>query len=853
MVEESPNYKYVSLPVEDTFADGIKLKSLSFREFCQFNNIRLGSSAYYNGKIKITKDNMAQYGITNENIKDYLLPNIIFDQTYASKGKDSSTIIKRDAGWVCVDVDCKIPTPEWLKIYPFTVSRSGKRHYYCRIAFGKNIRKICGNKVFQFVMPDGKIGDGDLRADIVERKDGRIYFPQDCSLESLEESCNFMGLTTLVDRMILSATKKKEFEDCLGVSSFESLKQVDECTDDEDKKTTTPLLNKILEIIQPMNQTFEEWSKVMWCLPDTQENFKLFCEWSSINYEGFSETECKAKWDYCRDRCPNGLSVLAKYAKILDVDKFQEIQKQVEDKKSKFVKRLVGCFSSFNCAEVFYNSHKNSYLYCAKTWFELDKYGVWKQCDDEPFKLRLQIQKYLDDLLSKDLIDTIKRTFDQSETKSKSRDFISRDSARDDSKEQVSYLKCVNAAKLKLGDSGFKDKIIRDIRGLYNDDNLYDKLNQNRLLFSFDDCLVDLSTGQRREIRPEDYISMTCGYKYPVGNFEEEKQLIKTTFLTMFEKEDDMKFGLTCMASCLRGENYFEKFINFIGDGRNGKGVFFDTCAKAFGKYWGIMPIEFFYNTSSTDVSKGSAEAMSNMYTRVVYSTEGESSGEGICKLAVSKMKRWTGGDIISARAVYGRKKFDFVPHGTVVFNTNHIPEIPTKSKQENSVKERLLVHKFPFTFTSDEITEDTPKNYKKGNPEIKQRFKKDDKIAHALILLLLETYDKELKGKNQLVLPESVKNATTSFLTKETKEIEEFLSENYTKGSDSDKIQRTELYETFKMECGIQIKAQDFYSHLENVLKYSKVSVKGFPYYKGIKPQNKQESKDEVDSILPI
>ena len=65
-----------------------------------------------------------------------------------------------------------------------------------------------------------------------------------------------------------------------------------------------------------------------------------------------------------------------------------------------------------------------------------------------------------------------------------------------------------------LKTTSFIDNVMKECRGLFYDKDFMDKLDENHYLFSFKNGVLDLKTGQFRDGRPEDFISLCCGVNY---------------------------------------------------------------------------------------------------------------------------------------------------------------------------------------------------------------------------------------------------------------------------------------------------------------------------------------------------
>jgi len=537
---------------------------------------------------------------------------------------------------------------------------------------------------------------------------------------------------------------------------------------------------------------------------------------------------------------------------------------------------LANEFSHYNLAKIFSKYYPTSYLYNEKVWFEKNKFNIWEKRDDEPLSIRQNIHDFfalkISQKMSKDKIAQKKK-----EAKEKAEAKEEAEEANGEAEEpngkaggakaetkkegkgeaKAGKKKADPLQKLleKLGLSTFKDGIIKELRGFYYKPDLFEKLDQNIHIFPFrNGKCIDLTTAELevRPIREDDYVSLTCGYDYPETCDEQVKSKIKETFGKMFRETTDLDYALSTIASCLRGCNFFEKFFNFVGTGRNGKSLFFDACERVFGNFWGIVPIEWFYTYSSKDSSKGSAEMDRIVLSRVYYATEGE-TGNGE-RLAVDKVKRMTGGDKISYRAVYGRKQNSFTPKGTLFFNTNKILEVKTKVKKEVAFTERFICHKFPYTFKADVKTDD--EFTKKADPTLKDAFKRDNRYRDALLHILIDYYKNHIFGKTSLTPPKSVLDATKDFINDEQNMLQEFLSDHkYTPGTEG-KGESVDLYLQFLEHAGKTEKeiTRRFYEEMMEELKFPFTNHSNYKHFivQTTNPTTKKEEEPQTQSGKP-
>jgi phage/plasmid-associated DNA primase len=804
------DYKMREFPADIPLSadGGKKMMSVPFEDFLRWS------------RMEVKDVNIKRF--KNEDGK----PSKEFD--YLSPNKNSYQVYLPDDWW-CIDIDVWCHHyPSFVKCLPFTISSSQKRHYYCRIK--TNLFELLGTKqavgVLDFELsPEEKAynkcerGYGDILKKVFEAKDAILYFPE--GMKDFQNAFFNYHINRLMPYLKIPQTELKK----------EALNYDDKSSASSDENVEAPY-SKLLSLLKSdWYEPYDNWNKVMWCLPFDDEYKSLFHEWSKQSRTKYSEEEVNSKWEYCRDRNPFGFQTLLKFCRIENPEATSKLQEEFRKNKRSEEFKLVNEFTHTNCAKYFHHSHQFNYLY-NRGWYELNNYGVWVEVDEKkPYQLRDEMFEYINNKLIEYNVEVAKDK-----------------NLNEDARKKLHTLIC-NAKKI-LGNKNHKDSIIEELEGKYLDRKLPEKLNANRNLFAFNDCVVDLTTGIRRRIEPSDYISITCGYDYPNEVNEDVKKKAFSYLNTMFSGVIDTLFALRCMASCLRGINYFEKLFIFKGKGGNGKGCFFDAMAKAFGKYWGVVPIEYWYDTTKKDAKQADITAINARYKRVLYSVEAEEAEEGdknAPKLAVGKVKLWTGKDTIKARDNFAKAKaeIEYVPFGALLWNTNEVPTIPVKDKQgSDALKRRLCVSCFPYTFV--EKQEDIPENstiHKVGNPQVKEEMKSKE-IRDALIHILLETFHTEINGKSCLEMSEMAKETTKEFLESENISVKTFMEQTYDK-VDGEKINRTNIWLEYQRSDVFmsKVKNSDFYRILDK-LGYVKATVRGVNMIKNIKKKPNEEER---------
>lgn len=130
-----------------------------------------------------------------------------------------------------------------------------------------------------------------------------------------------------------------------------------------------------------------------------------------------------------------------------------------------------------------------------------------------------------------------------------------------------------------------------------------------------------------------------------------------------------------------------------IGSGANGKSVFLNLLQALMGDYGTSLPPHSimqpkFSNDKTDDLASLDGK-------RFVFATEGEAGD----KLAVAKIKRMTGGDMMLVKRLY-KDYFNLKPEFKLWFASNDLPQI---SGNDDAIWRRIHVINFPVTFKPEE------------------------------------------------------------------------------------------------------------------------------------------------------
>lgn len=195
--------------------------------------------------------------------------------------------------------------------------------------------------------------------------------------------------------------------------------------------------------------------------------------------------------------------------------------------------------------------------------------------------------------------------------------------------------------------------------------------------------VFDLRTGQKRQHRPEDYLTNITAVA-PGGDCP--------LFLNFLDRIMDSDSELIAylrrvLGYGLTGDTREQALFFAYGTGANGKSVLLSTVAGILGSYHRTAPTETFVASNN---NQHPTELARLRGARLVTATETE---EGR-RWAESRIKQLTGGDTIAARFMH-QDFFEFRPRFKLIIAGNHRPSLRSV---DEAIRRRL--HLIPFAVT---------------------------------------------------------------------------------------------------------------------------------------------------------
>ena len=528
---------------------------------------------------------------------------------------------------------------------------------------------------------------------------------------------------------------------------------------------------------------YELWSKIGMCLKNIggDQLFDLWVEFSEKSSDFESEEICKKFWDGFKKE---GLSrgSLNYWAKMDNPKKYYElIEKNL---KNKIEQSIFKKGSHDDIAEVIYGLYKDEFI-CADlkdNWYYFNG-SKWVDCP-KGWKLHSLLTKGFKEIYYKYHF-IYKKEMDRLISEGNEVDAESYDKRQKYAYGIYEQLKCVT----------FQKNIMEACRLKFYVEKALDKMDSNPNLIGFNNCVFDLVKCEIREGRPEDYITMSTNLELPihqnelpltvstykrlikerVGKFKHDekgvremdksqwdngdkkfyhcvKRDIKKFFEQILPNQEMRKYCIKFIASRLSGNVLDQRFSIITGCGANGKSILIDLIRQVFGEYCVNLPVTLLTQKRKAS-NAASPEKARTKGVRLCYMQEPD-SGE---KINAGEMKELSGGDVITARKLYG-DVFSFKPQFEMLLMCNEKPIIDDKT---NGAWRRVQVYPFVSRFVEDEKLLSDENNIYKMDKKLSQTLQQWPEVFMAI---LFQEFEKMDGGMNEDEIPMSIRMETEAY-----------------------------------------------------------------------------------------
>ncbi|BEQ15163.1 phage/plasmid primase, P4 family [Desulfoferula mesophila] len=273
--------------------------------------------------------------------------------------------------------------------------------------------------------------------------------------------------------------------------------------------------------------------------------------------------------------------------------------------------------------------------------------------------------------------------------------------------------------------------------------------------------------------------------------------------------QDQVRYLQVILGYALTGRVTEHNFFMLHGsEGRNGKTTLTNVLWHVLGNLAGPIDVELLLqHVHNRSADAASPALMALKSKRMVWSPESDKE----CKLSSSEVKRLTGGDLLTARSLYGAQT-TFKPTHTIFMLTNRLPDLDIS---DAALRERIKVVPFDQRYVDDPKG---PNDHRK-DPDLIIKLQED--TAHILAWLVQGAL---IYGKNKK-LPEcpAVVKATQRYFA--SKDVVGRFVEKCCFESPGSKLKAIDAYNAYQKWCKDKsIKAD---SSTEFGMKFSKLFEK--------------------------
>jgi putative DNA primase/helicase len=214
-----------------------------------------------------------------------------------------------------------------------------------------------------------------------------------------------------------------------------------------------------------------------------------------------------------------------------------------------------------------------------------------------------------------------------------------------------------------------------------------DDLNQRPELLNCLNGTIDLRTGELREHRPADFITLCA----PIHYRPDARCELFERFLHEILGPETARFMHTWLGYCITGETREQKFALHIGDGGNGKGVLFQTLENVLGRHEYLHTVAASLLVASGADNRHPTEIADLYGRRMVIASETEEGSN----LRETFLKSATGEDTLSGRKMH-KDLFTFRPTFKLQMSTN---SKPTVKGADRGIWRRILLFWYGVKF----------------------------------------------------------------------------------------------------------------------------------------------------------
>lgn len=376
------------------------------------------------------------------------------------------------------------------------------------------------------------------------------------------------------------------------------------------------------------------------------------------------------------------------------------------------------------------------------------------------------------------------------------------------------YISFVNS----MGDRRMRDRILKDATGELRISAV--ELDSNPCLINCLNGTYSLEDFSFRESRWDDFLTMQTNFRHTVRRDIKCERWEKFIDEVTQGDKDKADFLQRALGYSMLGMSHEEcMFILHGKTTRNGKSTLLNTIEYMLGDYATVAPVGMICRGDRQKDAEAASPTLAGLKGKR-FVTMSESNEYG--KMDEEKIKQLTGGEEISARALY-QSAITYKPQFTLWLSCNDLPLVTDKSL---FASQRIKVIEFNRHFTPEE--QDT-------------RLKNELISAEAMSGIFMWLVRGYVKYKeNGLTMTDSLKSVVNKY-ERENDLVWQFL-ENRCDRKEGVNIKAKDLYQSFKIwaksEGAYVLSARKFNAEMERHPEWfdRKSTSSGFVIYWGVK-----------------
>jgi P4 family phage/plasmid primase-like protien len=497
---------------------------------------------------------------------------------------------------------------------------------------------------------------------------------------------------------------------------------------------------------------YEEWLKVALCLHDIHPDLlEVFLDFSSQIEDKYNEADCIQKWNsitFRNDGNKLGIGSLYYWSRSDNPQGYLEIEKLNIDRLIK----LACSGTEHDVARVVNAMYRDMYKctdFGKNVWYRWMGH-IWAETDCG-VDLQIRLSSEIAELFFKKT-NAVSREMEQSNLMRCTSIETKGDCGACDYCDKNKLREGLNKIYTKLKTTTFKNNIMKESKELFFDEQFTKKVDSNKDIIAFNNGVLDLTTFEFRDGKPEDYISFSTQIDY-----DEDKKYYEYSewpqielFLNQVLPDPEVRsYFMKHLSTCLMGGNKAQKFHILTGSGSNGKSMLMNLASKALGDYAAVVPIALF---TQKRAGSGSAapEVIRLKGRRFVTMQEPDEK----VALNTGLMKLVSSGEKMYARDLF-KSGCEFEVQAKFHLACNDKPEI---NSTDGGTWRRLMVINFVSKFT------DTPKEINQFLiDESIQYLVNSQEWATPFLSYMIHTL-KEGRGFHKLQAPPKVMEYTSEY-----------------------------------------------------------------------------------------